>query len=277
MKSQSVERITFSSAFVLVLTLFIQISFCYAQEKSSDRVQIKSPIAQSSSVPSSNATAKELEDQGDRFREQKAFFDALDFYRAAIAKDPASSRLYNKAGMAELQAEHVRESVKYFEHAIKIDPKFGAAYNNLGAARYEDRKYGSAIKEYKKAIQIEGDDAAYYSNLGAVYFSKKEWEAANNAYAKAVELDPDIFERTSRFGIAAQLSSPEDRAHFQYVLAKLYAKSGETDRALACLRRAMEGGYKEIDSVYKDEEFANLRKDPRFVALMANRPPAIPN
>ena len=37
----------------------------------------------------------------------------------------------------------------------------------------------------------------------------------------------------------------------------------------------MEEGYKNIEDVYKDGEFAELRKDPRFTQLMAARPPAI--
>jgi hypothetical protein len=72
------------------------------------------------------------------------------------------------------------------------------------------------------------------------------------------------------------MSSPDDRAKFSYVVAKLFAKQGNTDRSLEYLRRAMEEGYKGIDQVYKDDEFAGLRKDPRFTQLMASRPPAIP-
>ena len=60
------------------------------------------------------------------------------------------------------------------------------------------------------------------------------------------------------------------------MLAKLYAQSGVTDRSLQYLRRAMEEGYKGIEDVYKDSEFAGLRKDPRFTELMASRPMAIP-
>jgi tetratricopeptide (TPR) repeat protein len=256
--------------------LLLAVSFCFAQDNPSDRVQVKSPIAQQMVVPPPGATAEQLEARGDELRMQKSYFDALDFYKAAIAKKPDSAKLYNKAGMTELQAVHVHESIRYFEKAIKLDPKLAAVHNNLGAARYEQKKYGGAIKEYKKAIELEGD-AAFYGNLGAAYFSQKKWEQANKAYAKAVELDPNLFDRISRNGIAAQMSSPDDRAHFQYVLAKLYAKSGNADQALLCLRRAMENGYKQIDAVYKDEEFAALRKDPRFGDLMANKPMALPN
>jgi hypothetical protein len=59
-------------------------------------------------------------------------------------------------------------------------------------------------------------------------------------------------------------------------MAKLYAKAGVTDRSLQHLRRALEEGYKKIDDVYKDAEFSEVRKDPRFTQLMSGHPPVIP-
>ena len=75
----------------------------------------------------------------------------------------------------------------------------------------------------------------------------------------------------------AQLPSPEDRAHYNYTVAKLYAKMGLPERSLEYLRRAMEQGYKDLKNVYKDAEFTDLRKDPRFTELMASRTPVIEN
>ena len=59
------------------------------------------------------------------------------------------------------------------------------------------------------------------------------------------------------------------------LLAKLYAKMGSADHCLEHLRRALEEGYKHISDVYTDEEFAGLRKDPRFLQLMTKRPASI--
>jgi hypothetical protein len=53
-----------------------------------------------------------------------------------------------------------------------------------------------------------------------------------------------------------------------YTVAKLYAKMGFADRSLEYLRRAMEEGYKDYKNVYKDEEFAGLRKDKRFYRVL---------
>ena len=93
----------------------------------------------------------------------------------------------------------------------------------------------------------------------------------------AVGLDPDVFSTSSRTGVAGQIASPEERAHFSYFLAQLYAKNGLSDRWLECLRRAIEEGYKGVNDVYSDPAFTELRKDPRLIQLMAARPPAISN
>jgi tetratricopeptide (TPR) repeat protein len=229
-----------------------------------------------SEPPSPNSSSEELERRGDELRSEKAYLDALDYYTAAQQKTPKNSEILNKRGITELLLLRYKDSKKDFERAVHFNREFADAYNNLGVIFYLQKKFGNAIKEYEKAIKARPDSASYYSNLGAAYFSKKEFEKATIAYNEALRLDPEVFERTSHTGIAAQMASPEDRAHFEYVMAKLFAKQGDNDRSLQYLKRAMEEGYKGIDDVYKDPEFEGLRSDARFTQLMAARPPAIP-
>jgi tetratricopeptide (TPR) repeat protein len=242
-----------------------------------DQLQISPPPPHRVEPPAANATVEELESQGDRLRGEKAYLDALDYYHAALKKKPDSAPLYNKAGITLLLMQRFKEAKKNFERAIKNDRQFADAYNNLGVVDYEERNYGKAVKRYLRAIELRSDAASYYSNLGAAYFSKKDFDKAAVCYAQAVQLDPDVLERTSRAGVTASLPSPEDRARYDYVLARLYAKIGVADRSLIHLRRAVEEGYKDINNVYKDIEFAELRKNPRFIELMAARPVAIPD
>jgi|HubBroStandDraft_4_1064222.scaffolds.fasta_scaffold145263_1 tetratricopeptide (TPR) repeat protein len=239
-------------------------------------VQITPPPRPRAAAPSADATVEELETRGDDLRAEKAYFDAVDYYRTALAKDPKNARIYNKAGIAELQMHHFKQSAKYFERAFKFDRQFADACNNLGVVYYEEKKYGPAVRQYQEALQLKSGVASYYSNLGAVYYTEKEWDKAAASYGQAVELDPNIFERTSKAGVSAQLTSPSERAHFDYLLAKLFAKQNDRDRSLEYLRRAMEDGYKGIGDVYKDPDFAALRSDTRFTSLMAAKPPGIP-
>jgi pentatricopeptide repeat protein len=60
------------------------------------------------------------------------------------------------------------------------------------------------------------------------------------------------------------------------MVAKMYAQAGNFDQSLEYLRKAMENGYKDINKVYTDSEFATLRTDKRFEELMSQRPQAIP-
>lgn len=265
---------------VLGIATSLTVSGLWAQVASSpstEHAQVSLPPPGRAEAPPANATAEQLERRGDELSGQKAYFDALDYYQAALKKTSNKAVLYNKCGMAQLQLQRFKDAKKNFERSAKTDKTYAAAFNNLGVIYYfVERKYSPAIKEYEKAIKLRPDIASYYSNLGAAYFAQKEFPKGIQAYTQALRLDPDVFERVSRTGISAQLSSPEDRARFEYEVAKLYAKAGMTDRCLKSLRRAMEDGYPEIQSVYQDADFAVLRKDPRFNELMAAKPVSIP-
>lgn len=260
---------------ILSVLITFTCSLAFAQLSELDQIQVAPPMP-AVNPPSPTASAKELEQQGDELRSHKAYLDAIDYFQAAIAKDPHNPALYNKLGISELMLQRYREAGKHFEDALKRDRNMAEAHNNLGVVEYERRKYRSAAKHYRKAIELSPNSASFYSNLGAVYFAEKKFEEATKAYAEAVKLDPSIFEHTSHGGVAAQMASPQDRAHYSYVLAKLYAKMGDTDHSLQYLRKAMEEGYKKVADAYTDPEFAELRKDARFTELMKERPPTLP-
>lgn len=263
------------SVFLTIVVLTFSLTST-GQVSHSEQVQIAPPLMRTIDPPRPDATVSELEQRGDELRMQKLYLDAIDYYRAGLIKEPNAARLLNKIGIAELMMQRYREAKNTFEHAIKADRKFADAYNNLGVVFYEERKYGPAVKQYRRAIAVDANSASFYSNLGAALFSKRQFDPAVQAYQKAMEIDPDVFERTSRGGVQAQLPSPEDRARYDYTVAKLYAKMGLSDRSLEYLRKAMEEGYKDLKNVYKDTEFAELRKDKRFTELMAAKTPGLP-
>jgi len=247
-----------------------------AQVGHSEQVQVKPPLMRSTDPPAPDATAAQLEVRGDELRMQKLYLDALDYYRAALAKNAHSAALLNKIGITDLMMQRYREARRAFDQSIKADRKFADAYNNLGVVYYEEQRFAAAVKQYRRAIALDDNAASFYSNLGAALFAEKQFEPAVVAYQRAMEIDPDVFERTSRGGVQAQLPSPGDRARYDYTVAKLYAKMGFSDRSLEYLKRAMEEGYKDFKNVYKDAEFAELRKDKRFTELMAMKTPTLP-
>jgi len=260
-----------------VSLLFSAVLVLPLQAQNSEQVEVGPPPLHRADPPAPGATPEELEQRGDELRVAKNFLDAIDYYHAALKGAPGNASLFNKIGMCQLQMHRDKEAKKSFERSVKADPNHADAYNNLGAAYYDMHNNNAAIRYYEKAISLNNDAASYYSNLGTAYFGKRQFEKAIQCYAKAVGLDPEVFDRSSHAGLQARLASPEDRAHYDYVLAKMYARAGVPDRSLRYLKKAMEEGYSNIKDVYKDNEFSTLRKDPRFAELMAAKTTAIPN
>src|ERR1041385_6437883 len=175
-------------------------ALAFSQTSQPQQIEVAPPITQVLTPPK-DASAEELEKTGDELRSQKQNLDAMDYFHAALVKNPNSASVYNKLGICELMLQRPKDAAKDFEQAIKRNPKFADAYNNLGVSDYIRKKHGSAIKHYKKAIEVQPDSASFYNNLGAAYFARKDFEHAAVSYAKAVQLDPQIFEHTSRTGI----------------------------------------------------------------------------
>jgi tetratricopeptide (TPR) repeat protein len=272
----SCPKVLLVSALPLTVCVLVLSSASWGQGSHSEQVQIMPPLIRTVEPPAPDATAAELEAQADELHAQKLYLDAIDYYRAALKKLPNNAPLWNKVCRTQLMMQRWGDAKKSCELSIKADRKFADPYSNLGVSLYEERKYGSAVKEYRKAIALDDSSASFFSNLGAALFAKKDYEKASAAYQHALELDPDIFERSSRTGVQAQVPKPEDRALYDYTVAKLYAKMGYSDRSLEYLRKAREEGYKDLKNVYKDDEFAELRKDKRFTELMASKAPSLP-
>jgi len=260
-----------------VSLLFSPLLVLTMQAQNPEQVEVGPPPLHRAEPPAPGATGEELEGRGDDLRAGKNFLDAIDYYRAALKNSPSDASLFNKIGICQLMMQRYKDARKSFEHSIKADRNHADAFNNLGVTYYAMHNYGAAIKHYEKAIALNNDAASYYSNLGTACFGKRLFDKAVQSYARAVQLDPDIFDRSSHAGLQAKIPSPDDRAHYDYVLAKMYAKAGVADRSLHHLKKAMEEGYKDIKDVYKDNEFGTLRKDPRFAELMAAKTTAIPN
>jgi tetratricopeptide (TPR) repeat protein len=235
---------------------------------------LQAQLASPPPIPDGSASAETLEMQGDQLRAEKRFLDSIDYYNVALAKKP-SALLWNKKGMSYLLLQHPDQAAKCFDHAIKLDKHAPEGYNNRGYIEQMKKNYDKAIKYYMKALKLRPTDAVFQYNMGSSYFGKHDYVRAAQAYKVAFALDPDIFNRVSRTGVMAQATSPEDRAAFSFMVARMYAQAGDFDRSLEYLRKAMEDGYKDINKVYTESEFATLRTDKRFEELMAQRPQAI--
>jgi tetratricopeptide (TPR) repeat protein len=207
--------------------------------------------------------------RGDIFMARKMYREAIDMYREGPPNSPV---LANKIGIAFHQLLQLDLAKKQYQRAVKLDPKYSEAINNLGTVFYAEKSYRRAIGYYKRALRYTTPTASIYANLGAAYFGRKDLKDATEAYGEALKLDPEVFERHSNFGTMMQERTVDERAAFHLYLAKFYAKSGENERALIYLRKALEEGVKDRDKIPTMPEFTLIKTDPAFKQLLAENP-----
>ncbi len=202
--------------------------------------------------------------RGDIYMARKMFREAVDVYREA----PDSHILANKIGIAYHQMMALPQARRQYERAVKMKPDYSEAINNLGTVYYAQQSYRKAISHYRKALKSNPNSASIYSNLGTAYFARKKYDQAFAAYQKALSIDPEVFEHRSTQGVLLQERTVAERAKFHYYLAKTYAKSGDTERTLIYMRKALEEGFKERGKFLEEPEFAKLQANAEFQAIL---------
>ncbi len=206
-----------------------------------------------------------MEQRGDIFMARKMYREAVEVYQQG---PPNSAILANKIGIAYHQQTFLSQARKQYERAQKIDAGYSEAINNLGTVYYARKNYRKAISQYKKALKLNPASASIHSNLGTAYFARKKYEDALTEYQTALSLDSEVFEHRNAHGVLLQERSVEERAKFHFYLAKTYAKSGQTERALLYIRKAIEEGFKERHKFAEDTDFQAMRQLPEFLELM---------
>jgi tetratricopeptide (TPR) repeat protein len=223
--------------------------------------------APAKTIPTERPVTPEM--RGDIFMARKMYREAVEAYKSAGADNHI---MVNKTGIAYHQMMELDTAKKYYEKAVKLRPDYAEALNNLGTVHYAKKSFRRAVNQYKRALKYAPNSASIHSNLGTAHFARKNYKLAMEEYETALSLDPEVFEHRSAAGVLLQERAVEERAKFHYYQAKLYAKRGMTERALLCLRKAIEEGYKERDKINDEPEFSAMRELPEFKEILAWQP-----
>ena len=217
------------------------------------------------------APKKELsfEERGDIFMARKMFREAIETYQKT---EPLTAVVLNKTGIAYQQQNELELAKKFYGRATKTNPDYAEAINNLGTVYYAQKSYSRAIRSYKRALRLRPRSASILSNLGTAWFARRNYKEALEDYRQAMEIDPDVFERHGSQGVLLEERDIEERAKFNYYMARLYAKRGMNELALQYIRKALESGFKDKKRFREEEDFAALRKLPEFDELMKLEP-----
>ncbi len=214
------------------------------------------------------AEADLISKRADSFLARKMYEDAIIEYRRGIDLDRYNASLTNRLGIAYHQSQRLKDAERQYKNALKINPYYVQALNNLGSIEYSRGNYRRAVGYYADALDVRSESPTILQNIGSCFFAMELWEKGLRAYIHALRLDPALFDARSGFGTLIQ-TAQRNESMVNFYLAKAFASSGDLDRTMSFLYRAVEEGFDEAD-LLNDPVFEILAEDERFVRLLGS-------
>jgi len=217
------------------------------------------------------AEIDQLTKRADSLMVRKLYEDAILTYQKVLVLNPRDPIAHNKLGIAYHSLPDLQKAKVEYEHAKKLNPKYYEAWNNLGTVYYSLKNYKKAIKYYQKAIVFNPTSATTYHNLGAAYFAVNKSVEGFQSFQEAFRLDPAILEKISNSGTIIRTGYVNQGIQNFYI-AKLFIQSGQTEKALSYLLKALENGFDDYDKITKDPDFKALAQDERLARMLPSKP-----
>jgi len=207
----------------------------------------------------------------------------------ALELDSDLAEAHASRGFALSLRQKYDEAREEFERAIELNPKLYEAHYLYARACMQEGRREDAVRHYQEAARVRPEDYQAILLMQSPLHGLGRHEEAKDMLRKGVEvverhleLNPDDVRALSLgAGALIQLDQRERALEWAqraselessdpgvlYNVACVYALGGMSDRAFACLDRAIENGFGHREWIENDTDLDSLRADPRFTAL----------
>jgi len=198
----------------------------------------------------------------------------------------------NNLGAAHYLSGDFKKAAEAWDQSIEIKPT-RSAYSNTGTMYFYLGDFESAIDRYVNAANLAPNDYRMWGNLADAYhFQGDQQQVAEVAYKRAIELGESLlqvndaevqvisdialyYSRIGNTGKARELDAQANTLgpgvmYVHYNSALIHIQTGDTDKAVGALQRAVELNY-ERELLRADPALEALHGDERFAQLVTNK------
>ena len=190
-----------------------------------------------------------------------------------VSDERGLAHFYNNRAVERLVEGDFEGASAYLDRALELAPEAAFVWTNLGVLRSRAVDLEGATQAYLKALELRPDHLPAMSNLESVYRRLDEPERAEHYQQQARrfrEQNPyyhyhlgrrasssgDLQEALKCYKRSVKLKPEEHR--FQFALAQVFTRLGETDRAFHHLKKAGRYASDESDRLYYEEQLQLL-------------------
>lgn len=167
----------------------------------------------------------------------------------AYALDPLSPVVGANLAMILHEAGHDEKAIAQANKTLDLEPGSAVTHAVLGIVYQDQGKYPQAIAEDNKAFQLGGAPGEIRGLLGYAYAVSGDRAGAAKMITELKALWPG-------------------HAHAALDLAVVFSGMGDKENALYWLEKADQGHVADLLGIGRDQRFVELRRDPRFQALV---------
>ncbi len=149
------------------------------------------PVPQTSTRPVVASSGNPAQDGVDQYA-AKQYEQAIESFKAAIAKNPKDSGSSFNLGISYYNLKLYAEAVAALKQTIAIKPDWAAAYTELGNALDRSKHPAEAIAAFNKSLQLDPNNFATHYGLGNVQLGLDNRVAAIASYKEAVRIQPNF-------------------------------------------------------------------------------------
>jgi serine/threonine protein kinase/Flp pilus assembly protein TadD len=177
--------------------------------------------------------------------------EAIEEMKRALEIDPLSLEINKSLGATLFWAKQYDPAIEQLRKTVDLDPNYAPAHDLLADAYSRKGMFKEAIAEEQKYLSLSGDkDGA--EALGRDYAKFGYKKAMQNLYSKNL----DILKENEKERYVSPIS-----------FAIIYALLDQKDEAFAWLEKAYQERSPWMVMLPTDQQFDNLRSDPRFAEL----------